>query len=142
MLATHNGHCFCGAIRFEIIPPVKWSVTCHCESCRRQCAAPMTTYIGLEEGRWRWIEGNPKTFESSPGVTREFCGDCGSPLTFSSEKMTGLKHFHVNALDDPEAFPPERHVSIEEKLCWLHLNDGLPAQEGPEAAPKAELRSS
>ena len=136
MTEAHKGRCFFGKIGFEITPPVKWSVACHCESCRRQCAAPVTVYIGLEDGRWRWTQGAPKAHLSSPGVTREFCSDCGSPLTFSSTNMTGLKHFYVNALEDPEAFPPERHVSIEEKLCWLHLNDGLPVQEGPEAAPK------
>ena len=130
----HQGRCFCGDIRFEITTPVKWSVACHCDSCRRQCAAPMTVYVGLEDDRWRWTQGAPTSHHSSHGVTREFCGNCGSPLTFSYEKMTGLKHFYVSALDDPEAFPPKRHVSIEEKLDWLHLNDGLPRQEGPEAA--------
>ena len=136
MIDRHEGRCFCGKIGFEIIPPVKWSVACHCDSCRRQCAAPMTVYVGIEDGRWRWTRGDPKVHHSSPGVTREFCGDCGSPLTFSSTNMTGLKHFYVNALDDPEAFPPERHVSIEEKLCWLDLADDLPTQEGPDAAPQ------
>ncbi len=130
-----KGRCFCGAIQFEIDPPVTWSVACHCGSCRRQCAAPMTVYVGLPDGQWRWNAGAPKTHLSSPGVTQEFCGECGSPLTFRSDKMTGLKHFYVAALDDPEAFPPERHVSIEERLCWMTLADGLPTQTGPDAAP-------
>ena len=41
-----RGHCLCGTIRYEFDPPALSCVTCHCDSCRRQCAAPMTTYFG------------------------------------------------------------------------------------------------
>ena len=64
------GRCLCGSVRFEIDMPVLSCVTCHCESCRRQCSAPMTAYVGVADGSWRWTKGAPKTFNSSPGVDR------------------------------------------------------------------------
>ena len=48
-----RGHCFCGAIAFEVDGATQSCVVCHCESCRRQCSAPMTTYIGVLDGQWR-----------------------------------------------------------------------------------------
>jgi len=127
-----RGRCLCGAIGFEIDPPVQACVTCHCESCRRQCSAPMTTYIGVLDHQWRWTGKVPKTFKSSPGVERTFCDTCGTPLSFRSQKMSGVMHLYVAALDDPEAIQPTLHVAHEEKLAWLKLADGLPTFVGPD----------
>jgi hypothetical protein len=126
------GRCLCGSVRFEIDMPVLSCVTCHCESCRRQCSAPMTVYVGVADGSWRWTRGAPRMFNSSPGVERGFCGDCGTPLSFRSQKMSGVMHLYVAAMDDPEAFAPTLHVAIEEKLSWLKLADGLPTVVGPD----------
>lgn len=132
MTETIRGRCFCQAVTFEVDLPVKWCVSCHCESCRRQCSAPMVTYVGVNDGQWRWTGAEVKIYHSSPGVERTFCGKCGTPLTFRSERMTGLMHFYLNAFEDPEAFEPELHTSYEEKLCWMNVVDDLPKKEGPE----------
>jgi hypothetical protein len=131
MVETCRGGCFCKQVGFEIDLPVKWSVNCHCESCRRQCSAPMTTYIGVEDAQWRWTGTAPRIYRSSPGVERRFCENCGAPVSFRSENMTGVMHFYVAAMEEPERFPPELHVAIEEKLCWLNVVDDLPKREGP-----------
>ncbi len=142
MTETINGRCFCKTVRFQIDLPIKWCVSCHCESCRRQCSAPMTTYVGVNDTQWRWAGGEPKIYHSSPGVERTFCGDCGTPLTFRSTRMTGLTHFYLAALDDPEHFEPQLHTSYEEKLCWLDTADDLPKKEGPEVViPDLRLRA-
>lgn len=127
-----QGRCLCGAIKFEIDEPVEACVNCHCESCRRQCSAPMTTYIGLADGQWRWLTKEPKLFRSSPGVERTFCNTCGTPLSFRSAKMSGVMHFYVAAMDNPDDFAPTFHVAHEEKLNWLKLNDDLTICIGPD----------
>ncbi|MEM7223339.1 MAG: GFA family protein [Pseudomonadota bacterium] len=132
MTESYRGRCFCKAVTFEIDPPVLSCVTCHCESCRRQCSAPMTTYIGVPDAQWRWTGEAPKIYNSSPGVERTFCGNCGTPLSFRSQRMSGVMHLYLAALDDPEVLEPKLHVAHEEKLCWLNLADDLPKQNGPE----------
>ena len=132
MTKNQLGRCLCGAVSFEIDAPIKSVVNCHCESCRRQCSAPMTTYIGVQDGDWKWTGATPKTYNSSPGVERTFCDNCGSPIFFRSQNMSGVMHFYVASLDEPEKFEPKLHVSIEEKLPWLNIGDDLPKKEGPE----------
>jgi len=127
-----RGRCLCGAIKFEIDEPVQVCVTCHCDSCRRQCSAPMTTYVGVLDGQWRWLGKAPKTYASSPGVERSFCDTCGTPLSFRSQKMSGVMHLYVASLDNPESVAPTLHVAHEEKLSWLQLADDLPAHIGPD----------
>ena len=127
-----QGHCLCGSVRFEVDLPVQACVNCHCESCRRQCSAPMTTYIAVFDGRWKWTGEHPKTFNSSPGVERSFCDNCGTPISFRSDKMSGVMHLYVAAMETPQAFAPTLHVAHEEKLPWLSLDDGLPVCIGPD----------
>jgi hypothetical protein len=127
-----RGHCLCGAIAFEVDGPAQACAVCHCESCRRQCSAPMTAYIGVLDSQWRWLSKPPKIFNSSPGVERTFCDNCGSPLSFRSKNMSGVMHFFSAAMEEPEKFAPTLHVAFEEKLPWLQLADGLPTRVGPD----------
>ncbi|MDA7964295.1 GFA family protein [Ruegeria sp.] len=127
-----KGRCFCGAVGFEVDPPVLSCVTCHCESCRRQCSAPMVAYFGIRDGKWRWTGDEPRIFNSSPGVERSFCPTCGTPMSFRSTAMSDVMHLYVAALEDPEALQPTLHVAYEEKLSWLKLDDGLPCCIGPD----------
>jgi len=131
MVETCRGRCLCKAISFEVDLPIMACVNCHCESCRRQYSAPMTTYIGVPDGQWRWTGKAPKIFISSPGVERTFCENCGTSLSFRSEKLSGIMHFYLAAMLNPEQFEPELHVAHEEKLCWLEIGDDLPTRDGP-----------
>ena len=127
-----RGHCLCRAIAFEVDGPEQACVVCHCESCRRQCSAPMTSYIGVLDSQWRWLGKPPKVFNSSPGVERTFCDQCGSPLSFRSKNMSGVMHFFAAAMEEPDKFAPTLHVAFEEKLPWVKLADGLPTRIGPD----------
>ncbi len=131
MSETHRGRCFCGAVTFEIDAPIKWCVLCHCESCRRQCSAPVTAFVGADHGKWRWTGARPKFRTSSPGVERSFCGDCGSPISYRSEHLSGFMNFHVAAMEQPERFVPTRHVAVEERLPWFPIADDLAQGTGP-----------
>jgi hypothetical protein len=92
----------------------------------------MTSYIGIQDKQWRWTGDVPKLYRSSPGVERTFCGKCGTPLSFRSERLSGVMHFYVAAMENPESFTPELHVAYEEKLPWLNIGDDLPKRNGPE----------
>ncbi len=122
----HEGGCLCGALRFEARGEPLWSAHCHCRSCRRNTGTAFTTFIGYSEARFRIIKGAPETYASSPGVTRSFCGACGTPLTYQAERWPGEVHVYLCTLDRPEAFEPKIHVHVGEQLSWLHLDDGLP----------------
>jgi hypothetical protein len=91
----------------------------------------MTTYIGVPDGQWQWTGSSPKIHRSSPGVERSFCGECGSPISFRSERLSDIMHFYVVAMEFPEKFEPTLHVAHEEKLPWLKLGGDLPKRSGP-----------
>jgi hypothetical protein len=119
--ARHSGGCLCGSVRYAATGEPKWIANCHCESCRRAVGAPLATYAGFPAERFAWTTGEPVRFHSSPGVTRSFCGRCGTSLTYEGARWAGEMHVLVGALDHPEDFPPQRDAFVEEKLPWLHL---------------------
>jgi hypothetical protein len=119
----HTGHCLCGAVRYRALGAPKWIANCHCASCRRATGAPMATFAGFAAERFSYTAGAPVRFASSPGVTRSFCGACGTPLTYEGARWPGEVHVLVGTLERPEDFAPTGNAFVEERLPWLHLAD-------------------
>ncbi len=64
-----RGRCLCGAIEYEYSGEPILVVHCHCESCRRQTASMVATFVIVPKTRFALRVGNRK---SSP--RRPACG--------------------------------------------------------------------
>ncbi|MEL7469128.1 MAG: GFA family protein [Pseudomonadota bacterium] len=120
-----NGRCLCGAVTYAYEGDVNWTGHCHCESCRRTCSAPVTTFFAVNNGQWRWTGAAPSVYASSPQAKRYFCAKCGTPMAYTHDKFDHEIHFYAASLDDPEGFVPTQHFHYDERLPWLHLSDDL-----------------
>ena len=128
---SEGGGCLCGATRFEVRADPRWVAHCHCLSCRRATGAPVTTYLGVAANDIQMIRDSRRQFASSPGVLRGFCAECGSPISYQSDRYPGEVHIHLSAMDAPQRFPPQSHVYVIERIEWLELHDALPRYDGP-----------
>jgi hypothetical protein len=134
-----GGGCHCGKVRYEAKGVPVYVPYCHCESCRRISGAPVVLYVMFEKPDVRFTRGRRKIYESSAGVQRGFCPDCGTPLTW--EGVWGgraVTEVHVNTLDDPEAIRPDRHAFFEERLSWFDVHDRLPRFNGSSTNAKPD----
>ncbi len=120
-----KGHCLCGAVSYAYSGEVNWRGHCHCESCRRNCSAPMTTFFGVNNAQWEWTGAEPQVYQSSAKVRRYFCGACGTPMAYFSDQFPHETHFYAASLEHPEDFAPTVHFFYGEKLPWLHIGDDL-----------------
>lgn len=116
-----TGRCLCGAIRFETRSEPRFISNCHCESCRRASSAPSVTWAGFKSEHVTFSGGAMRAFASSPGVTRSFCGVCGSQLAFHGARWSGETHIPVCAFDTPETLAPSSDHFENEKLPWSAL---------------------
>ena len=132
-----EGGCLCGAVRYVLRAPPKWTALCHCESCRRAASAPLVAWMGFRPEQVIW-SGKRTVFNSSPEAERSFCTCCGSPMSFASTRWPGEIHLYGVSLDNPETYVPQLHCFTDERLSWLHVSDDLPRftqsadAEGPE----------
>ena len=124
---TMSGHCYCGAVKFEVSGKSEWIGHCHCESCRRQTGSVMTTFAGFDEDQVIFTGAMPNRYSTDDGVTRSFCGQCGSPVAYQSVGQAGKIHLQLGLFDDLEPLAPQDHSFLNEKVSWLHADEHLPA---------------
>ena len=129
-MTKHTGRCLCGDVTYSFEGDPAGVCHCHCEGCRRNCSAAVVTFVEAPRANFEFTGAAPKTYVSSPGVRRLFCGTCGSPVAYDADWDEANIHLYLAALDDPEAFQPTLHVFVAEKLSWFDVKDQLPRYEG------------
>jgi len=130
MALHHGGACLCGAVRYRVTGQPSASVICHCASCRRASGAPTVAWLAFDRNCFEIVAGRPAAFDSSPGVRRQFCGACGSALTYESTKSPVIVDVTTATLDDPAAFPPTAEIWLEDRLCWQPTDRNLDQHDG------------
>ncbi len=121
----HFAGCQCGAIRAEIKGAPKFVANCHCTSCRKATGGAFSTWVGFASDQVSWNSLSPYLFKSSKSVERGFCKDCGTPLTYSSDKWPGETHFLIGVMDAPDCYTPTGEVFGAEALNWVqHISEG------------------
>lgn len=143
--ATLTGGCFCGKQRYEVAqpaPPPPGSSAdnayfCHCSNCRRTTGGLGTPWLTAVVGDagFRWITTDGLvTMRSSPTATRQFCGACGTQLTFQLDGGSAVD-VTVCSLDEPDAIAvpmaAAAHIFVASKPAWHILgDDGRERHEG------------
>jgi len=122
-----KGGCLCGAVRYETSAAPFAINHCHCESC-----AAIVTLAGYQAEHVMFSGEKRRTYESSPGATRAFCGNCGTPLTWEGDggELGPIIELHIGTFDNPELMVPTSHAFEPERLSWLEIADNLPRYEG------------
>lgn len=122
-----EGGCHCGAIRYALSAPPQQSMVCHCKTCRRISGAPVVAWLTVDPGVFAITKGKPKRYMSSPNVERQFCGQCGTQLTYARTDDASYIDVATATLDNPDAYRPSHHSWLSHDIAWIKFGDGLPA---------------
>jgi hypothetical protein len=118
MKQTITGGCQCGAVRYALSQSPE-AEFCHCDMCRRATGGAFAALASVPRAAFGWTKGAPKAFDSSTAATREFCGHCGTPLTFAYHASKNMD-VTIGSLDDPEAVGPLKlEFAVESRLSWV-----------------------
>ena len=122
-----TGGCQCGAIRFALsAAPTKVSI-CHCRMCQKAAGAPFASFAEIGKSDFAWTRGKPAAFASSSIAERDFCRDCGTPLSF--RRIDGPRiEIMTGAFDRPDRLVPTRQYGTESRLGWVVAVANLPSQ--------------
>lgn len=127
-----TGGCMCGAVRYETTGDSSRVLHCHCQSCRNHTGAPMATLAVFKTDQVHFSGDDRKSYESTPGVARAFCANCGTSLSW--ETVFGdegpLCAIHISTFDNPDALTPSAHSFYSERISWFDVADDLPRHKG------------
>jgi hypothetical protein len=140
-MATLQGSCLCGAIRYAAEGPLGPIGHCHCRTCRKAHGAAFATTARIPRAGFRWLSGESllSSFESSPGKRRSFCSCCGSQLVAARDGEDELI-VRLGCLDSDPGAKPVVHIWTTQKADWYELDARLPGL--PRGAPRARSHAS
>ena len=122
-----HGSCLCGKVTYEITGEPGPIGVCHCQRCRKANGSAFNAVVPVNAANFRLLSGDTlKKYESSPGVGRYFCGDCGSPIYSQRDAQPELLRVRIGTLDSALPGKPAVHIFVGSKASWHDIHDSAP----------------
>ncbi len=121
-----RGGCLCGRIRYSADAEPVFLAVCHCKNCQKQAGTAFSVVVGIPKSAMS-IDGQLKTYhdrgDSGQPVLRNFCPECGSPITSDVAAMPELTFIKAGTLDDTSWLDPKMHVYCDSAQQWTPIPD-------------------
>jgi hypothetical protein len=129
------GGCLCGKIRYTSTAEPVMTAVCHCKNCQKQAGTAFSVIVAVPKPTLA-ITGPLKTYNevgsSGKSVRRNFCPECGSPITTDVEVMPDLVFIKAGTLDDTSALAPTMELFCSSAQPWTtHENKMQKYARGP-----------
>ena len=118
-----KGGCHCGAIRYEISGSPFDADYCHCRDCQKTTGAPFGAWMDFKKEQINWDTSEPVEYASSEYIRRGFCPECGSSLSYRSNRYPDYFTLSIASLDEPDQVKPGYHIHTQSQLSWLTIDD-------------------
>ncbi len=121
-----EGTCACGAVQFAIKHPARWAWHDHSKKSRHIHGAPCATYVGTWRKRFRFDKGEESLLQwrdDDNGVTRRFCGVCGTPVLYERDKSPHMINIPRALFLEEVGREPRYHGSYREIPDWAYLGE-------------------
>lgn len=136
-----TGRCYCGATTVHAAQFPETVAFCHCRDCRRVTGAPVAAFAAFDETTVTFTPDEGRRVSTNPGVTRTFCGTCGSPLAGRFDYLPGKVYIAVGILDQADDLAPQLHSHESQRLAWLHIDDDLERYAGTARSRLGETKT-
>lgn len=126
-----KGSCLCNAIQYEIHGELGPTMMCHCSKCRKANGSAYAVNAVVKTDEFHFVKGKEfvAEFESTPGVFRSFCKQCGSPLYSRRPSQPDLLRLRIGTLNTPVDVKPLAHIFVGSKASWDEIHDDIPQYE-------------
>lgn len=124
-----TGSCLCGAIRFELSPPIRDVIVCHCRQCA-QWTGYAVAAAAVDTNDFRLLSGAEALnwYAASAHAERGFCGVCGSSLFWKPSDGTRISVL-AGALEPPTGLSVSAHIYVGSKSDYYDIADDAPQYE-------------
>jgi len=120
----YKGSCLCGKVKYEIADAPISASSCYCKMCQKQHGAAFATYVSIFRTDLVYLSdlAELSSFRSSEGVTRKFCGTCGSNIEWSGNKHPEKTSIALATFDTK--YNPEHifNIHFEDRASWYDIS--------------------
>ena len=129
-----RGSCLCGAVAYEARALSGPIGHCHCRTCQKAHAAAFATTARVMRKDFAWTRGEQalRSYESTPGKLRHFCGLCGTHMMAEWVNLDQVI-LRIGSVDEGLESLPVVHIWVSHQAAWDLGRDDLPRLE--EGAP-------
>ena len=129
-MANITGRCYCGDIQFNITASPLVRAQCYCRECQYISGGNANLAMTVPTESFHYVTGSPSAYtdpEGKMGVSREFCGRCGTHLLTRNPLMKEVVIVKVGVLDDPAVFTKaDLAIFLKDKQPFHHVPDDVP----------------
>ena len=122
------GGCLCGKVRYSAETDPVFTAVCHCKNCQKQAGTSFSVVVAVPAPALS-VTGQVKTFldrgDSGKPVHRNFCPDCGSPITSICDLVPGIAFLKAGTLDDSSWLKPSMEVYCSSAQSWIGQSGDL-----------------
>lgn len=130
MTDTKTGHCLCGSVAYSFTGDPAMVAACHCDDCQRQSGACFSLNVAVPAANFTVDASKLRTFattgtDSGQPRERNFCPECGSPVTTVLAEMADLVFIKAGTLDDRSWLRPEVEIWRDSAQPWVPQDDAV-----------------
>lgn len=126
----YKGSCLCGCINYQVSSFEGPFMFCHCSRCRKASGSAFASNAVIKTENLQITQGKQylKFYKTTAGVSRSFCGECGSPIYSQKDYEPGILRLRLGTLDTPlkGVIKPQAHLFVASKAEWDSICDNLP----------------
>jgi hypothetical protein len=125
-----EGGCYCGALRYRSEGEVLHTGQCHCRECQYSTGGSPNMIMAMPIEGFSYTKGKPighTRDDLKDGVTREFCGKCGTHIGILVPTMPTMVMLRAGTLDEPDRFGiPDIALFLCDKRIFHVVPEGIP----------------
>jgi hypothetical protein len=124
MSKIYKGSCLCGAVEITVTGEPVVMAYCHCESCRRWSASPVSAFALWRPDAVKITAGAEHigTYNKTAKSSRKWCKTCGGHIMTEHPSLRVVDVY--SAILPALEFKPREHLHYQEAV--LRIVDSLP----------------
>jgi hypothetical protein len=112
-----KGSCLCGQVTYHSHAEPAVQIMCHCPDCQKQTGTAFSVNVLVPTESIIFEGASRKQYivngDTGKPVVRNFCGNCGSPLSTEMEGFGNLAAVKAATLHDDSWVRPELQIFTE-----------------------------
>ncbi len=124
---TRSAKCRCGELVYTVVGDPAMTDLCHCTNCQRRTGSSYAANTLFAVKQIEARIGNPQVVRqpgASESVLVEFCGACGTTVSWRHENSGTHQNFAVGCFADREFPSPQMEFWTIRRKPWIQPVEG------------------